>query len=140
MPLPRLQSSIVHKLQEMGQLTEDQANRLYDSPDDITGEAMDKILREEYKISEFSLLTAKARAFELYPINSKHLRPSSNTFEKLEKDFCRENKIFPLGVVGDHIAIVITDPFNLSVANRVAELTKLKVSLLLALRRVWRGC
>ncbi len=131
MPLPRLQSSIVQKLQEMGRLTEDQANRLYDSPDDITGEAMDKILREEYKISDFSLLTAKARAFELYPINSKHLRPGPNTFEKLEKDFCRENKVFPLGVVGDHIAIVITNPFNLSIANRIAEITKLKVSLLL---------
>lgn len=96
---------------------------------------MEKLLIEEYKVSEFQILVAKSRAFDLNPFNAKNFRPDEKTFEKLEKDFCRENKVLPLGTLGDFIIVALADPFNLQVTNRIQEMTRMKVSPLLALEK-----
>ncbi len=131
MPLPRIQTAILQRLIDLGRLTQEQAERFFDSSVDMTGEQMEKILREEYKITDFQIMVAKARAFDIYPVPSARLKVTDRTFERLEKDFCRENKIFPMGVCGDHIIIVINDPFNLSIGAKITEKTRLKVSFLL---------
>ncbi len=43
--------------------------RDYDVPDDLSGDALDKLLQEEFKISAFQCLVAKARALNLSPFN-----------------------------------------------------------------------
>ncbi|MDX2112070.1 MAG: ATPase, T2SS/T4P/T4SS family [Verrucomicrobiota bacterium] len=139
MPLPRIQTAIVQKLLEMERISQEQADRLFDAPDEITGDQMEKILREEFKVSDFQLLAARARAFELYPIHVKHVKLNDRTFERLDKDFCRENKLLPIGVAGDHIIVAIGDPFNLGIANRISELTKLKVTILLGVEKDIQG-
>ncbi len=57
------------------------------------------------------------------------------TFECLDKDFCREYHILPAGQIGDFIYVALADPFNLTVINRIQELTGKKVSVILASRR-----
>ena len=94
---------------------------------------MEKLLRDNYKVSHFRLLVAKARAFDLNPICARQLRLDERSFEKLDREFCRENKVLPLGTAGDYIIIALADPFNLAVSGRVHELTRLKVSVLLAM-------
>ncbi len=135
MALPRVQRSIVTKLLEMGRLTDEQAQKIFASPDEMSGEAVEKLLSTEYGISEFQILVAKSRAFDLSPFNARNYRPDERTFEKLDKEFCQENKVLPVGVVGDYVIVAIADPFNLSIASRIQEMTRMKVSVLLALER-----
>jgi type IV pilus assembly protein PilB len=133
MALARIQRSIVSNLQSMGRLTEENAKRIIDSPDDMSGEAVEQLLSKEYGITEFQILVAKARAFELNPFNARSFIIGDKTFEKLERDFCKEQKILPIGVVGERLVIAISNPFNQSAATLVQEKTKMKVVVLLAL-------
>jgi len=133
MALARIQRSIVTNLQSMGRLTDENAKRLIDSPEDMSGEAVEQLLSKEYGITEFQILVAKAKAFELNPFNARAFVIGEKTFEKLERDFCKEQKILPIGVVGERLVIAISNPFNQSASTLVQEKTKMKVVALLAL-------
>src|SRR5690606_20501639 len=135
MALARVQRSRVTKLLERGPLTEELAQKIPPSPHKMSGEAVEKLLSNEYGISEFQILVAKSRAFDLSPFNARNYRPDERTYEKLDKEFCQENRVLPVGVVGDYIVVAIADPFNLSIASRIQEMTRMKVSVLLALER-----
>lgn len=50
--------------------------RDYDVPDDLSGDALDKLLQEEFKVSAFQCLVAKARALNLSPFNVAQYRVS----------------------------------------------------------------
>ncbi|MBN1402859.1 MAG: Flp pilus assembly complex ATPase component TadA [Opitutales bacterium] len=133
MALARIQRSIVDNLVLMGKLAEDQASRLITSPEEMSGDAVEQMLTKEFGVTEFHILVAKAKACDLPPFNARSFIVGDKTFEKLDKDFCKENKVLPVGVVGERLVIAVSNPFNLSVANLAQEEARMKVVLLLAL-------
>ncbi len=133
MALARIQASIVNHLKELGRLTPEQTNELLNTPEEMSGEAMEKLLTTQHKVSEFQLLVAKARAFGLMPFNAKGFVSDEMTFEKLDRDFCVENRVLPVGSIGNYLVVALANPFNLNVTQKIAEMTKRKVFVLLAL-------
>ena len=133
MPLARIQASIISNLLEMGQLSEDQSQTIIETNEDISGATLETLLFDEYKIPPFQVLMAKAQAFKLPPINVKHCLVNDLTFSKLEKDFCRENLVLPLGFAGNFIIIAVSNPFDLEIVNKAKELSGMSVSILLGL-------
>ncbi len=132
MPLARIQAAVVTGLKTLGKLTETQAAALLDSQEDISGESLGKLLQSEFKVSDFALLTARSRAFGLSPFPVRNFQVDELTFQKLDRDFCREHKVLPVGSAGPFIIVALANPFNLQVTRKIAEITKQKVSLLLA--------
>ena len=65
MALGKVQQQIIAKLEEMDRLSSEQEEAILGTPGDLTGEALDKLLQDEYKITDFQLLVAKARAHGL---------------------------------------------------------------------------
>jgi type IV pilus assembly protein PilB len=133
MAIGRVQLKIVAKLHEMDWLADDQFEELKASPADYTGEELDTVLLNEYHVSEFQLLIAKSHTFGLPPFRAKQYRVTEYTFENLDKDFCIEKKILPIGSVGGYVLIAIANPFELSIINQVQSKTSRKVMRFLAL-------
>ncbi len=133
MPLARIQSAILGELRLMNRLSEGQVDSLIKSPDELSGEALEELLLRDYKISPFSLLTAKGHAFQLKPFNAANFTLSDRAFEKLDKDFCQQNKVLPIGEVAGHYVVALGSPFNLALVGKIQEKVKLKVSVVLAL-------
>lgn len=133
MPLARIQASIVRNLLEMGQLSEAQCQAIVSADEDMSGFALENLLFDEYKIAPFQVLMAKAQTFKMPPINIKNCLVNEATFERLEQDFCRENLILPLGILGNFIIIAVSDPFDLNKVNEVRKITEMRVSVLLGL-------
>jgi len=132
MPLGKIQTQIVNKLEEMGRLTAEQRAEIAAHPDDLSGEALDKLLQENYKISSFQLLTAKARAFGLAPCNVSRSKITARTFERLPREFCEENLVLPIGNLGDLLLVASANPFDLSVTTKIQEFSGKRVIRLLA--------
>ena len=133
MALARIQASIVKNLLKMGHLSDGQCQTIIDTEEDFSGLALESLLFEEYKISPFQVLVAKAQAFDMPPINVKHCLVNEATFSKLEQDFCRENSVLPLGFAGDCIIVAVSNPFDLETINKVKEMAGMPVSVLLGL-------
>src|SRR5262245_49071115 len=123
MPLGKIQLQIVSKLVEMGRLTAEQRATLVGRPDDLSGDALDKLLQEEYKISAFQCLVAKARALNLSPYNVAHYRVSPQTFERIPQEFCQENLVLPVGQVGDMLLVAFANPFEVTLPTKIQEMT-----------------
>ncbi len=132
MALARIQAAVVNGLKTLGKLTEEQATVLLNSNDDMSGDNLGKLLLAEYKVSDFSLLTARSRAFGLSPFHVRNFQVDELTFQKLDRDFCRENKVLPIGHAGPFFIVALANPFNLQITQKIAEITRQKVSLLLA--------
>jgi type IV pilus assembly protein PilB len=105
----------------MGRLDAEQTRRIIESPEEMSGEAIEQLLSKEYGITEFIILAAKARACDMSPFNARAFVVGEKTFEKLDRDFCREHKVLPIGAVGDRLAIAISNPFNLAVVTLAQE-------------------
>lgn len=133
MALPRSQSSIIRELVHAGGMTSENARECFSTEEEFTGALFEDHLREKYKIQPFNLLLAKARAFDLPPFNALHFKQNEKTFEKLDKDFCDEKRVLPIGSLGGSFAFVIGDPFDTGLLNRIGELTRLQPMPLLAL-------
>ncbi|WP_269522269.1 GspE/PulE family protein [Coraliomargarita parva] len=131
MALARIQASIVRNLLDAGKLSSAQYNSIVDTKEEMTGDAVEKLLAEEYKISPFQLLVAKGKAFGMAPINVKHCIVTETTFAKLEQDFCQDNKVLPLGTVGDYIVVALSNPFDIQVTSKIQDISGMKVSALL---------
>ena len=132
MPLGKIQLQIVSKLVDMGRLDNDQRTALAAKPDDLSGDALDKLLQEEYKVSAFQCLVAKARALNLSPFNVAHYRVSPQTFERIPQDFCQENLVLPVGQVGDMLLVAFANPFEVTLPTKIQEMTGKPVVRLLA--------
>ncbi len=132
MPLGKIQLQIVSKLVDMGRLTADQRTALGARTDDLSGDALDKLLQEEFKISAFQCLVAKARALNLSPYNVAHYRVSPQTFERIPQDFCQENLVLPVGQVGDMLLVAFANPFEVTLPTKIQEMTGKPVVRLLA--------
>ena len=132
MPLGKIQLQIVSKLVEMGRLTEEQRTQLIGRPDEITGDALDKLLQEEFRISPFQCLVAKARSVNLAPFNVARFKIGPKTFERIPQDFCEQNLVLPVGKVGEMLLVAFANPFEVTLPTKIQEMTGKPVIRLLA--------
>ena len=132
MPLGKIQLQIVSKLVEMGRLDSEQRTALAGRPEDLSGDNLDKLLQEEFRITAFQCLVAKARALHLSPFNVAHYRVSPQTFERIPQDFCQENLVLPVGQVGDMLLVAFANPFEVTLPTKIQEMTGKPVIRLLA--------
>lgn len=133
MALARIQTAILQNLLSKGHLSDTQFHNIADAEEEMSGEVIEKLLTETYKISQYQLLFAKSEAYGLNPVNIRRCQVNEATFAKLEKDFCQQNNILPLGHAGGFIILALSNPFDLRVTTRVQEITGMKVSPLLGL-------
>ena len=133
MALARIQTSIVKNLLEMGRLSDEQFKAITETKEEMSGETVELLLAESYKVSQFQLLCAKAKAFDLSPINIKNCIVNDQSYSKLDQEFCQENGVLPLGFCGEFIIVAVSNPFNLQITTKIQEASGMKVSVLLGL-------
>ncbi|HTJ80039.1 MAG TPA: GspE/PulE family protein [Rariglobus sp.] len=131
MPLGKIQSQIVTKLVEQGRLTAEQRAALVNHPDDLSGDALDKLLLDEYRLTSFQIFVARARAAGLAPFNVARYRMNPQTFERIPQDFCQENLVLPVGQVGEILLVAFANPFEVTVPAKIQEMTGKRVVRLL---------
>jgi type IV pilus assembly protein PilB len=131
MPLGKIQTQIVAKLGSMGRLSDDQVQALVNHPADLNGDALDKLLTEEYRITPFQIFVARAKAVNLAPFNVARWKVTPQTFERIPQDFCQENVVLPIGQVGDMLLVAFANPFEVNIPVKIQEMTGLKVTRLL---------
>ncbi len=133
MSLARIQTSIIKNLNQLGRLTDEQAQEIIETPEELSGKELESLLLKGYDLTDFELLVAKSRAFNLNPFNARRFRQDERTYEVVDKEFCRENKVLPVGNLGNSLVVAIGDPFNIQITNKIQEIAKKKVTVLLAL-------
>jgi len=132
MPLGRVQTSIVNHLVELGRLQPAQRDELLQHPQDLSGEALDRLLREEHRVPDFPRLLAAARAYGMRACNVARFRVTPQTFERLPQEFCQRHLVLPVGHLGELLLLACGDPFDRAVADKVQEMTGRPVVRLLA--------
>ncbi|ACB77107.1 GspE/PulE family protein [Opitutus terrae] len=132
MALGKIQSQIVAELTAMSRLTDEQREKIGALPGDMTGDALEKMLQDEYRITPFQLLVAKGRAFRLSPVNVARFKVLPDTFERIPQDFCQQNLVLPVGQVGDFLLVAFANPFEITLPTKIHEMTGKKVIRLLA--------
>jgi type IV pilus assembly protein PilB len=123
MPLGKIQLQIVAKLVDMGRLDGEQRTLLMARTDDLSGDALDKLLQDEFKVSAFQCLVAKARALHLSPFNVARFKVTPHTFERIPQDFCQQNLVLPVGQVGDMLLVAFANPFEVTLPTKIQEMT-----------------
>jgi type IV pilus assembly protein PilB len=123
MPLGKVQTQVVAKLEEFGRITAEQRQALAGHPDELSGEALDKLLQENHGITPFQLLVARAQALGLAPCNVSRHRVSASTFERIPQEYCQEHVVLPVGQVGDFLLVAFANPFEVTVPARLQEMT-----------------
>jgi type IV pilus assembly protein PilB len=131
MPLGKVQTQVVAKLEEFGRITSEQRQALAGHPDELSGEALDKLLQENHGITPFQLLVARAQALGLAPCNVSRHRVSGSTFERIPQEYCQEHVVLPVGQVGDFLLVAFANPFEVTVPARLQEMTGKRIIRLL---------
>ncbi len=132
MALGKVQQQIVAKLGEMERLNPEQQETILGTPGDLTGDGLDKLLQDEYRITDTQLLVAKARAHGLTPFPVQRYQLSPTTFERIPQEFCQQNLVLPVGQVGNYLLIALANPFDVTISTKIQELTGKKVVRLLS--------
>jgi type IV pilus assembly protein PilB len=132
MSLGKIQLQIVSKLVEMGRLDSEQRNTLASRPDKLSVDALDKLLQEDFKVTPFQCLVAKARALNLSPFNVARYKVSPKTFERIPQDFCQAHLVLPVGQVGEMLLVAFANPFEVTLPTKIQEMTGKQVVRLLA--------
>ena len=133
MALPRVLRSVLHELMLDKVLDEEAIAEITSETEEISGEELESVLVEKYGVPPFNILLAKASAFNIQPFNAKNFEVSERTFERLEKDFCRDHTILPVGTFGTHIVVVTADPFNTALLDQIQEKQRCPVYPMLGL-------
>jgi len=131
MPLGRIQTQIIDKLEDMGKLPTEQKTLLLARPDELTGDQLDSLLQLDFKITPFQLHLAKCRALGLTPFNVARYKIHNGTFERIDLEFCQKNVILPVGQVGSMLLVAFANPFDTTVAAKIQDKTGLRVVRLL---------
>lgn len=132
MALGRLQTSIVENLVGLGKLDEKQLDEITSREGELTGDALDRLLAEDFGIEPQQLLVAKARAFGVAPFNVARVKVHRGTFEDVSLEFCQQHKVFPVSQIGEYVVVAFANPFELTVAGQIQEMTGKRVMPLLA--------
>ncbi|HSI07408.1 MAG: GspE/PulE family protein [Rariglobus sp.] len=131
MPLGKIQTQIVGKLVDMRRLTDEQRTALINHPTELNGDALDKLLIDEYRLTAFQIFVARAKAVGIVPFNVARWRVTPQTYERIPMEFCQENLVIPVGQVGDTLLVAFANPFEVSIPTKVQEMTGMKVARLL---------
>lgn len=134
MAIPRVLRSVLHELVVDKFLDQEAVAEITGGEEDISGDELEAVLMEKYGVSAFSILLAKASAFNIEPFNAKNYEVNERTFERLDKDFCSENSVLPIGTFGTHVVVVICDPFNTALLDTIQEKQKCPVYPMLGLK------
>ncbi|MCX6936651.1 MAG: GspE/PulE family protein [Verrucomicrobia bacterium] len=132
MPLGKLQQQIVQQLEKQGRITHEKVEELSSRPEEIAGDELDRILLENYSVTATQLFVAKALAYHLAPFFASKFRVGPATYERLPQEFCQENVCLPIGYNGDILLLAVANPFDLSIPQKVADITGKRVVRLLA--------
>src|SRR6185312_9219768 len=123
MPLGKIQSQIVAQLVTMKRLTAEQRDAVAATPGELNGDALDKLLQEDFKITPFQLFVAKGRAFGLSPFNVARHKLTPKSFERLPQEFCQQHLVLPVGQLGDFLLVAFANPFDLALPTKIQEMT-----------------
>ncbi len=135
MALGRIQTTVVNHLKTMGLLSDEQHQEVMASPTDLSGEALDRLLYDQFGLTQFKVLVAKAKAAGLPPVNVARCKHQEEIFEKIPREFCQEHRLFPVSMVDGFISVAFSNPFALNVSSRIEEMCEMKVVGLLALEK-----
>ncbi|MEN9635920.1 MAG: Type secretion system protein [Verrucomicrobiota bacterium] len=135
MPLGKIQLQIVAKLVQLGRLTHEQMSALAARPDDLSGDVLDKLLQQEFKLTAWQCFVAKARAFNLSPVNVTRCSLSPQTFERLPREYCQRNSILPVGQIGPLLLVAFANPFAVGLLGEIESMTGKTVIRLFARER-----
>jgi type IV pilus assembly protein PilB len=131
MALGKIQSQIVSQLLAMNRIAAEQRDAIAATPGELTGDALDKLLQDEYKITPFQLLVAKGKAFGVAPYNVARFRVSPATYERVPMEFCKEHLVVPVGQVAEFLLVVFANAFDVTLSAKIQEMTGKKVIRLL---------
>jgi len=131
MPLGKIQTQIVGKLVDMGRLSDAQREALVTHPADLNGDALDKLLAEDYRVTPFQIFVARARAVGMAPFNVARWRVNAQTYERIPQDFCHEHLVLPVGQVGETLLVAFANPFEVAIPAKIQEMTGMRVVRLL---------
>ncbi len=129
--LARSQIVLVETLRDLGSLEDNHAADLLEHTK-LSGLELEKILIEEFNITPVPLLLAKAKAYNLSPVNIAKFNLSEHCFEFLEMEFCKKHNILPMGDVGSYLAIATSDPLNPALKAKIEGVTKKPFYFLIA--------
>lgn len=132
MPLGKIQSQIIAQLVETRRLTPEQQDTLASHPDELSGDALDLLLQNEYLLTAFQIFVAKARAFGIAPLNVARYKINPQTYEHLPVDFCKENLVIPVGSLGNLLLVAFANPFDTALPAKIQEMTGRQVIRLMA--------
>lgn len=132
MALGKIQLQIVSTLVEMGRLSDEQRATLAARTDDMPGDALDKLLQEEFRVTPLQCLVAKGRALNLSPFNVARFKITPKTFERIPQEFCEQNLVLPVGQVGEMLLVAFANPFEVTLVTKIHEMTGKTVIRLLA--------
>jgi type IV pilus assembly protein PilB len=111
----------------MGRLSERQRDVIAAVTADLNGDALDRLLQEEHRISPLQILVAKGKALGLAPYNISRYKITPSTYERIPQEFCVENLVIPVGQVGDLLLVVFANPFEVTIPAKIHEMTGLRV-------------
>ncbi len=135
MALGRLQGAIVDNLAERSHLNTGQLEALKGTDSDLNGSEFDELLLGEYRVSLHQLNVAKAKAYGVAPFNVKGLDVNRGTWEILDQEFCNEYGVVPVSCVGKYIVVAFSNPFELTISSKIAEISGKQVVTLLSPER-----
>lgn len=135
MALPKIQASIINNLKRYKKLSEPHADKLLAMETEISGDAFYTLLKGEFKIKEEHLMIARARAFGYNAFSGKGFSINENTFSKLDREFCRSNKVLPIGESGGRFLVALPITFDSQIIEKIAEEVKMPVSVQLGLEK-----
>ncbi len=129
--LAPVQKKLVESLHGLGAIEEAAANHLIHDTE-LSGSELEDHLIEELAIDDVMLFVARARAYDLAPVNLLNFKMGDHSFAHLEVNYCRQHRIVPLGEAGSYLAIATDDPLNPSLKNHIERVTKKPFFFLLA--------
>ena len=123
MALGRLQAAIVDNLSNFKYLSGEATEELKNSEGEYNGSSFDELLLTEYRVSTHQLNLAKAKAYGVTPLNVRRVAINKGTWEALEQEFCEKHGVVPVSVVGKYITVAFSNPFELTISQRIADIT-----------------
>ena len=138
MPLGKIQTTIVNSLRDAGRIDAAKCKEIADTPEELTGNQLDKVLLSDHGVTPFQLQVAKSKAFKLAPFNVARFQPHAATFERVPEEFCKENQVIPVGEVGGLLLVAVANPFDVTLLNKIKDMCGLEVVRLLGLQS-WLG-
>ncbi len=135
MALPKIQNAIVNNLRKYNKLSELHADKILSGEEELSGDTFYTLLKNEYHVKEEHLLIARACAFGYNPFAGNGFKITSDTFSKLDKDFCRNNKVLPIGESCGRFIVALPITFDTQVLDKIQNELHMPIVVQLGLEK-----